>query len=329
MKKLNKKTLLFVCGFPSGGTDLTKTILNAHPEIYLSGEIPGLEKLKENGYSASTLLQTDDDIKKLEKFFKEIDIWKNIEFIDNIYDQFLPYIRNNENDLRLVDVMSQLFLGPQTTVTIWGNKTPQYTENIATLHNLFPDAKWIIITRDIRDICLSWQKKWGKDINLCAAKWAVRMEKGILSSKSFAELRLVVKYEDLLADTEKTCKAICSFLGLSFSERMLEHHKYTGNNPGKINYGQPVDSKNTDKWRKALSVKSVKRIEEIAFNAMFLLDYKPEFAILEQKMTRKEILRGMICDIISLIFVGNRADPDNSQLKRVKNAALLLRRRFS
>lgn len=37
--------LVFLCGFPSSGTDLLKNVMNAHPDIWMSGEFPFLPRL--------------------------------------------------------------------------------------------------------------------------------------------------------------------------------------------------------------------------------------------------------------------------------------------
>jgi hypothetical protein len=65
-----------------------------------------------------------------------------------------------------------------------GDKTPDYARNLPTLHALFPEAKFIHLIRDGRDVQLSavnWKRKaarftslfpsWGKEPVATAAAW--------------------------------------------------------------------------------------------------------------------------------------------------------------
>lgn len=65
----NDMQLLFIGGFPSGGTDLTKTILNAHPDIDIAGEMPLLSNLAKKGYGPSTIF---NDIQSLSAFISDL-----------------------------------------------------------------------------------------------------------------------------------------------------------------------------------------------------------------------------------------------------------------
>ena len=320
----SKKRLLFVCGFPSGGTDLTKTILNAHPDIFLNGEMPDLQRLSDYGYSHFSTIKSADDINTLHSILKKFDPWNNIEKLNKVKEILISKIQI-KNSILLEDAVCKMF--SNSDKIIWGNKTPQYTENIDKLHNLFPNARFLIITRDVRDVCLSWKNKWGKNMVLCSSKWAARMKKGKDASVDFSDLCLFVSFEELLADTNIIGNQICKFLNIAFSEKMLEHHKYTKENPGKINYGKPIDSKNTNKWKNngSITKKTIKRIEEIAFDTMDLLGYTPEYVKTSKTITFREKIYGRLHDLMSMLFIGNRADPDNHLFKRLYNLKIVIK----
>src|SRR5439155_18919139 len=87
----------------------------------------------------------------------------------------------------------------------YGNKTPQYTELLRPLLNLFPATKLILIVRDIRDVALSFEKKWGKSGVLCAHKWNWRMHHGLACLDSLPRGQWhILRYEDLLRDPRST-----------------------------------------------------------------------------------------------------------------------------
>jgi hypothetical protein len=316
----NNKKLLFVCGFPSGGTDLTKTILNVHPDIYVNGEMPFLKNLVQAGYNKFTRFTNIADINYLQNILKNTDPWKNIENID--YD-FTSDIAKKKV-LSLEEVIRVFFSNLERKV--WGNKTPQNTESIESLLKLFKKPYFIIVTRDIRDVCMSWHNKWGKDMIWCSAKWAERMKKGYDITQNIASKQyLFIKYEDILSNTEGICRKICQFLELPFSERMLEHHKYTVRKiDGKINYGQIIIADNKRKWEGQLPNKTIERIEEIAFQTMKNLGYKPDFAYKERAITSTEIWYGKLKDLMAFFFIGNRYSKENHLQRIFKNLKMVL-----
>ena len=309
--------LLFVCGFPSGGTDLTKTILNTHPDIYINGEMPFLKNIAGLGYHRSREFTNIKEITTFQSALKKLDPWGNFGNIDHDFTAEIEA----KGQLTLEEVLKACF--SKNSCRVWGNKTPQNTENIDLLLNIFPNAFFLIVTRDVRDICLSWRNKWGKDMIWCAAKWAERMEKGWNITHNVPQDRyLYVKYENILSDTEICCRKICEFLGIEFSERMLEHHKYTTKKvDGKLNYGKKIKKDNKSKWKAQLPYATVKRIEEIAFSTMNVFDYRVEFASREKKITFRETLSGIWNDSWALLLTGNHASRQNTMRQRFRDVS--------
>ena len=303
-----KQQLVFICGFPSGGTDLVKTILNAHPDVYFNGEMPWLYQLRQSGFSADKLM-TASDVEQLRSSIEERDFWHNVENIDASFP--------TETSLTLESILYYLF--DKRERVIWGNKTPQNTEHMTELNKLFPEARFIIIVRDVRDVCLSYRKKWGKDTNWCAAKWSQRLQQGWITSQNLPPRQtLFVHFESLLEDSQTVCQRLCDFLEIPFSERMLEHHQYTNRViDGKRNYGRVILSNNQQKWRKGFSPKQIERIEEIAYETMKLFGYQPEYASHARPITQVEYRMGQVRDASALLLVGNRASANNSLAKRV------------
>lgn len=101
---------------------------------------------------------------------------------------------------------------------MWGDKTPHYILKLNQLINLYPNAKYLYIVRDGRDVALSLLKKpWGpNNIYKCAEQWdeANNSEQQLLLAalKDQGQL-LYIKYEELLEKTEQECCRIYDFLG--------------------------------------------------------------------------------------------------------------------
>lgn len=318
--KSSTSKVLLVGGFPSGGTDLLKTVLNAHPKIYINGEMPFLFSLPKYGYSHNSIIQTGEDFDKFKGLLKKLDEWHNLENINSDVDL--------EGGKAIREVLRPIFSDKE--VKIWGNKTPQNSENIINLLKIFPDAYFLIITRDIRDICLSWKRKWGKNLYLCAARWAARMKKAVADAKN-AEVGHVkfIKYEDLLGNPDKITKEICQFVGIDWSDLMLEHHKHVDNIvDGKIRYGEEIKPDNIRKWERVLSKQMVKRIEEISFDTMKLLGYEPEYAYVQKNLKAAGRLRGYLHDLWAMVFIGNRQSRNNSLKDRLKSVVFEIKKRL-
>lgn len=312
-----------MCGFPSGGTDLLRSVLNSHPDIYINGEMPLLKGLANYGYSCEDNFTDLEDILVFKTLLKKLDVWNNITNIDHDFSEMLM----QNGSLSLEEVLRVCFT--RNNLKIWGNKTPQNTENIEKLAYLFPQAKFLVITRDVRDICLSWRNKWGKDMFLCADKWAKRMNAGLeMSQKLNPDQSLWIRYETLLSDLGFVSRQICTFLNVEYSDRMNNYHLYVDTViDGKINYGQPMIKENTAKWKTELPPRKVRKIEEIAYPTMILLDYPPTLAISHKTLSPILVRKGNIIDLWSMLMVGNRASQNNTFLSRLSNFVLELKKR--
>lgn len=310
--------LLFLCGFPSSGTDLLKNTINAHSEVYINGEFPLLLNVASKYGSMVSASAVPDLVRELQG----IDIHRNFENPN-------PQFEQERLHYSLAHVYGAML---NNKVVQWkGNKTPQNTENINRLKQVFPQAKFILIVRDIRDVALSWHKKWAKDKLLCAWKWNERMKRGYQSLQSLDEGDyLIVKYEDLLNDLENTTRRICEFLGLNFQQRLLEFYKYVDRKlDGKLNYGAPVIQSNTGKWKQQLTSAEIQRIEEVAFETLSLFEYPVSLATEAQSLNPLERISGRGRDLFALLFIGNRAIQDNRWRDRLELISLEIRKRLS
>ncbi|HUJ52606.1 MAG TPA: sulfotransferase [Steroidobacteraceae bacterium] len=106
----------------------------------------------------------------------------------------------------------------------WGDKTPVYIEIVPELARLFPDARFIHLVRDGRDVAKSylatdWIGRWLHDNT---REWTRALELEQRWSGSDLRQRILqVRYEDLVLETEAVLRAVCGFIGEEFEPRML------------------------------------------------------------------------------------------------------------
>ena len=85
----------------------------------------------------------------------------------------------------------------------YADKTPKYVKDMARLTNLFPEARFVHIVRDGRDVVLSFQSlTWGPDAAIEAAlRWRNWVELGRAAARDSGEDKYMeVRYEELAAD---------------------------------------------------------------------------------------------------------------------------------
>ncbi len=110
----------------------------------------------------------------------------------------------------------------------FGDKTPGYALDLPGLAELFPEAVFVHLVRDGRDVALSLvQADFGPTtLTEAAAFWVSRAQKAradgrLLGSERYLELR----YEDLVVNPEREIRRICGFIRLPFEESMLDHRR--------------------------------------------------------------------------------------------------------
>lgn len=107
----------------------------------------------------------------------------------------------------------------------WGDKTPRYIEHIPLLGRLYPEARFVHLVRDGRDVALSYADvPFGpKSVTKAAQLWASRVSAGMGEGRSLSAGRYIeLRYEELVDDPERQASALCDFLGLPFAPDMLE-----------------------------------------------------------------------------------------------------------
>jgi len=208
------KKNLFILGSPRSGTTFLASLLR--PTEYGSPfETQFILKYhnKLNNYGDITLLSNltrlINDISK-ERAISQWGVTFNAKDVKRALGEEFSYTD-------LIDFLC-VKLMKKKGKSLWGDKTPHYLLKLNQLMRLYPDAKYLYIVRDGRDVALSLLKKpWGpNNIYKCAEQWdaANNSEQQILltSLKDKGQL-LYIKYEELLAKTEQECRRIYEFLG--------------------------------------------------------------------------------------------------------------------
>ena len=111
------------------------------------------------------------------------------------------------------------------------------------LLDLYPNLRIIHMVRDPRDVARSSiGMGWAGTVYHGADHWIeTERQWQAIAHRVTSEQVLVVRYEDIIRETEKTLSAICNFCGLTFEPEMLDYENRT-------TYSKP-DVSLTEQWR--------------------------------------------------------------------------------
>ena len=151
------------------------------------------------------------------------------------------------------------------------------------IKDYFPNAKFIYLVRDPRDVCLSnFKRDTGPSTAYnFALQWKEEQNKciNLYTEESFKDRIILIKYEDVLSSPEKIFKNICKFIGEDFESEMLQGKKRKEDNKTKQwkNISKNIMKNNKKKYKGKLTKKQIKIIEKITYKEMKFLNYKLDF----------------------------------------------------
>jgi hypothetical protein len=276
---------LFVVGCPRSGTTLLRRMLDAHPELAITPETHWVPEWFEKRPGVN---RNGDVTPELVQSLLESDRFKKLKLGDD--DKVWELFEDGEpvSYARLVERIYELF-GSRRGKPLVGDKTPGYTKAVPTLHRLFPWARFVHLIRDGRDVCLSattWHQverlesrfpSWRENPVSTAALWwelHVRLAREA-GSRLEPALYYEMRYEELVADPSEESSALCSFLGLGYSEAMPRFHEgRTRTDPtlGSNKQWLPPTPGLRD-WRTEMPGDDVERFEAVAGELLDELGY--------------------------------------------------------
>lgn len=252
----------FIVGAQRSGTTLLRMILNAHSRIAVPEEARFLMPLLTRRH-----LQGGLDSAALGRLADYLAASKEYANWNYASAAFLEAIRV-QGHLDLAEFVRMLYTSYAASEgkPYWGDKS-LFFQRIGLLHRLFPQAAFIHIVRDGRDVFDSWRKM--DAAKNCAPAGALdwRLKLGLIE-RAFrrlpAELTMTVRYEDLLAEPRAAAEQVCRFLGVEFEPGMLRFHEasgqYVGGHHSQLIF-KPIETTNGAKWPRNLS-----RREMLAFD---------------------------------------------------------------
>lgn len=185
---------------------------------------------------------------------------------------------------RLIDLYFQFFLKKHAPeATRWGDKTPHYVLWLPQIDSVFPEAQYVHIFRDGRDVVASYlQLGWVRSVADGCDMWLSRIQAAMdYSQRTNGRKFLMVRYESLVQTPEPVIQQVCNFLGLNYRPEMLDFHKNPDQFRGDLirpnihpMLAQPISTQSIGKWRQVLDPEQQLYVQERLGKMLVALEYE-------------------------------------------------------
>ena len=112
----------------------------------------------------------------------------------------------------------------------YGDKTPGYVKQMGMVQRCLPEARFVHLIRDGRDVALSRDERVQAEelsIERLAKIWKRRIGRARRQTERL-EHYMEVRYEDLVTDPETQLRRVCDFAEIEFDPAMLRYHERSG-----------------------------------------------------------------------------------------------------
>jgi hypothetical protein len=282
-----------IVGVPRSGTTLLRMMIDAHPEVAIppeTGFLPTLAELDQT--------QGADEAARIITAFQS---WPDFKLDPTALAAAIHRL-SPPTPAEAARAFYRLY-AERFGKSRWGDKTPTYGSSIDRIASLLPEARFVHIIRDGRDVMLSVRNLWfkpGDTVEACAMDWATRLAR-TQELGSQVPHYLEVRYEALVMNPEPILREICAFLELPFAPSILRYHVHSGArlDEHEARYGEdghliistaarlhnqrlvmePPRRDRIGRWRFDLSAAELARFDAVAGEFLERLGYAPSSSV--------------------------------------------------
>ncbi|MEY3361133.1 MAG: hypothetical protein RL531_852 [Actinomycetota bacterium] len=267
----------FIIGCPRSGTTLLRAMLDSHPDLAVPPE----------SYFLVPILRHAADYRTpggLDRTALLRDVAGNVSWPSwGVGADVLDALAADESLTSVPDTLRAVYdryaalHGKRRAI----DKTPRHTEHVGLLSAAYPDARFVHLVRDGRDVVPSLRSMpyFPARFADAALFWRDRALSGreartLVGAARYHELR----YEDLVTDPERHLEPLCGFLGVEYSPDMLEYTTraeavIAGTVGGDAHANIRRAPTRTRDWRADMDPRDVARFEALAGDALAIFGY--------------------------------------------------------
>lgn len=286
---------VFIVGCYRSGTSLMRLILSTHQKIYISQETNYIDRI----WMRLDCYRKDSGEYDLQRLHEDVVAYLRAERWNPLptLQELLEWVCLNGGGYHSIVTFYGIWgavVEGRREIVYWGDNTPRYIHCMNLLKNLFPAARFIHMVRDPRDVVASAIKLpfGGKTALGIAYDWERAVLRGVLAESVWgADQVKRVRYESLVMDPKTTIADVCEFLGVDFSEKMLDFYsteaaKALSTLKHHSRVIEPIFQGSVGRYKRELSKSEIEIIEGYLSESMVLLEYLDEVDYLKATSTR-------------------------------------------
>ncbi len=272
---------VFIIGAGRSGTTLLRSMLVAGGQIAIPTETQIVHKMALLFKTTRSLGWADQARLVIAAFesHRFFPLWQ--VNLGGVYQKILALPKNERSLARIIDEVymtyaAQAFPGAK----MWGDQSPIHTFYLPYIKRIFPQARYIHMLRDGRDVTASLVSRFGEDhLYESVLRWKTSLKRINQFRKQIQSRQyLEVRYEDLVREPEQVLQQVCQFIGIDYSTVMLDYwklpstieHKYDSYHK---NLEKPVFDSSIGKWKEVLSAEQQQYVLKKMSRALKELGY--------------------------------------------------------
>ena len=274
---------IFIIGTERSGSNLLRLMLNQHPSIAIPHP-PHILK----------------EMMPLESLYGDLSLDRNFrkligDAIALVKLHFFPWDGPLDADVAFAEAVGRDVYGVKAALydqyrrargkKRWGCKSTFVIHYVDRVRRHHPDAKFIHLVRDGRDVAVSARRSVFNHFHphYVGRLWGEQQRAAIdLARRLPAESMIVVRYEDLLDDPAREVRRVCGFINEDYSDALLDYFRsdearsLATHSRSWENVDKPVLKANRSRYKRELSAGEIEAFERQAFEELKHFGYSPE-----------------------------------------------------
>jgi hypothetical protein len=213
---------LFIVGCGRSGTTLVRAMLDSHPDLAVAHEsffVPWVAHRRPLYESGAQF----DSRRFICDLLHAYDFSKWLLSSEEVEAALVNgHIRSVAEGVRRVFELYARKQGKRR----YADKSPRYALHMGRIVDLLPEACFLHVIRDGRNVALSLiEQPFGPNsLGGCSIHWRDHVQHARAAGKALGKARYQeLKYEDLIDEPEACLSRLCDFIGLRFDEEMLHY----------------------------------------------------------------------------------------------------------
>ena len=276
---------IFIVGVARSGTTLLRLMLDAHPRLAIPPETHFIPKV------ITAVQEGSDPLAVITGHRRWPDFGLDASELRERFSGHRP--------LTATDALREFYglYASRHSKARWGDKSTNYIRKMKPISRTLPEARFVHLIRDGRDVALSQVAvHFGPStVEAAAEKWRAEITKARRQGPKLPHY-LEVRYEELIADPEPVLRRICDATELEWDDAMLHYQEQAPERIAEIvrdfdraegdpvtadvraahqaNVSKPLQSDRAARWRTEMPAADVSAFEQVAGGLLDELGYE-------------------------------------------------------